>query len=147
MQIRQADQADEKGVCDLWKMLLHFYGKERSEAVFRRSFRYAVSRPGQIQIFVAVMEEKIVGTASLHLGHYSTWNDHWYGHVEDVIVVPACRGRGVGEALIRRIIAAAAELGLGRLELNALADNTAARKMYEKIGFKTDSVSYELPLG
>ena len=88
----------------------------------------------------------MAGTASLHQGHYSTWNDNWYGHIEDVVVDPAYRRCGVGEALVRHIVAVARALGLSRLELNALNDNIPARRLYEKIGFKTDSVVYELKL-
>jgi ribosomal protein S18 acetylase RimI-like enzyme len=146
MRIRRAVAVDEENVCSLWETLLHFYGKEKKGTVLQRSFRYAVSHPAQIRIFVAEEEGQILGTASLHLGHYSTWSDQWYGHVEDVVVAPADRGRGVGEALVRRVVKEASLLGLCRLELCVLVNNESARKLYEKIGFKTDSVVYELPL-
>lgn len=146
VEIRQALQIEEEAVCSLWRQLIDFYHKKVNPSVLRRSFHYALSHSGQVRVYVAVLEGKIAGTASLHMGHYSTWNDNWYGHIEDVIVDPAYRRRGVAEALVRHIAAAAAELGLSRLELNALNENTGARKMYEKIGFKTDSVVYELPV-
>ncbi len=145
MEIRQAVLKEEESVCALWRQLLERYGKKVDASVLHRSFHFAVGHPDQVRIYIAVIDGVIAGTASLHLGHYSTWNDHWYGHIEDVIVDPECRRRGVGEALVRHIVTAAGELGLSRLELNALNDNAGARKMYEKIGFKTDSVVYELP--
>lgn len=145
MEIRQALVKEEEAVCALWRQLMECYQKKVNASVLQRSFHYAVSRPGQVRIYVAVIDGVIAGTASLHLGHYSTWNDNWYGHIEDVIVGPAYRRRGIAEALVRHSIAAAGELGLSRLELNALSENTGARKMYEKIGFTTDSVVYELP--
>ena len=136
--------ADVAEVCRLWQMLLEVYNKNASAEVLQRSFRFAVAHPRQVRVFVAVVEGKIVGTASLHLGHYSTWNDNWYGHVEDVIVDPAYRHQGMGRCLVLQIIEEARREGLSRLELNALADNYTARRMYERIGFKTDSVVYEL---
>lgn len=147
MEIRQAAAGDEAEVCALWGMLLAFYGKKTGGGVLQRSFRYAVNHPRQVRIYVAVVEGKLAGTASLHMGHYSTWNDNWYGHVEDVVIAPEFRRRGAGRRLIMHIIGAAKEEGLSRLELNALAGNAAARLMYEKLGFTTDSVSYELRLG
>jgi len=146
MEIRQARPEDKATVCDLWRQLIEYYHKKADLSILQQSFSYAVEHPEQVRIYVAVVEGKIAGTASLHLGHYSTWNGYWYGHVEDVIVSSFYRRRGLAEALVRHIADAAGESGLRRLELNALSDNTIARTMYEKIGFKTDSVVYELHL-
>jgi ribosomal protein S18 acetylase RimI-like enzyme len=147
MEIRPAKVEDGPAVCALWKQLITRYNKKAEFKTLERSFRFAVGHPGQVRVYIAVLEGEVAGTASLHQGHYSTWNDYWYGHIEDVIVAPAYRRRGVGEALVRHVVTAAGELGLSRLELNALCDNTLARTMYEKIGFVTDSVVYELPVG
>ena len=47
-----------------------------------------------------------------------------------------CRGRHIGELLVRDCIRRAGELGFGILQFNAVvASNTAARHLYEKIGF------------
>ena len=146
MEIRQALQTEEEAVCSLWRQLIDFYHKKVNPLVLQRSYHYTLHHPAQVRVYVAVLDGKIAGTASLHMGHYSTWNDNWYGHVEDVIVDPAYRRRGVADALVRHILFAAGELGLSRLELNALNENMSARKMYEKIGFTTDSVVYELPV-
>ncbi len=46
------------------------------------------------------------------------------------------RGRGVGEALVRDCLRRAKELGFRLLQFNAVvATNTAARRLYEKLGF------------
>jgi ribosomal protein S18 acetylase RimI-like enzyme len=146
MEIRQAKPGDEEAVCRLWTVLLDLYHKKTSPEILQQSFRYAVEHPHKVLIFIVLIEGVVTGTASLHLGHYSTWNDNWYGHVEDVVVDPDYRGRGLAEKLIRHIIAVASEKKLARLELNALAENVAARALYEKVGFTTDSVAYELNL-
>lgn len=146
MEIRPATLQDEAAVCALWGQLVSCYKKKVEPDVLQRSFRYAIAHPEQVLVYVALVEGAMAGTASLHQGHYSTWNDNWYGHIEDVVVDPAYRRCGVGEALVRHIVAVARELGLSRLELNALNENIPARRLYEKIGFKTDSVVYELKL-
>ena len=146
MEVRLATPADEEDVCRLWTLLLDFYKKQASPEVLRRSFRYAVNHPQKVLIFIIMIEGVVTGTVSLHLGHFSTWNNNFYGHLEDLIVDPAYRGRGLAEKLLRQAIDAARENNLSRVELNALNDNEAARKLYEKLGFTTNSVVYELPL-
>lgn len=146
MEVRLARAEDEIEVCRLWTMLLKFYKKNAAPEVLGRSFRYTVKNPKQVMVFVALSEGVVVGTASLHLGHYSTWNDNWYGHVEDVIVDPAYRGCGVATALLEAVIKTAREHNLSRLELYTLNSNNAACRLYERIGFSTDSSLYELEL-
>lgn len=137
---------DQFAVCRLWTMLLNFYNKNAAPEVLERSFRYAVEHPHKVLIFIILIEGVVTGTASLHLGHYSTWNDNWYGHIEDVIIDPEYRGHGLASALVSEALKVAREKKLSRVELNALNDNLPARRLYEKLGFTTDSVAYELPL-
>lgn len=47
-----------------------------------------------------------------------------------------CRGQGVGELLVRHCLKTAAEKGFKILQFNAVvAQNAAARRLYEKLGF------------
>ncbi len=146
LEIRQAVPADEQEVCYLWRMLLQFYRKEASGEILRHTFHYAVNHPEKILVFLALIDGRPAGTISLHLGHYSTWNDYWYGHIEDLIVAPQFRRRGVAHRLLLQIKEAAAQCGLGRVELLVLNDNIPARRLYEQFGFNTDSAVYELPI-
>ncbi len=146
MEIRRATFADEDAVCRLWTMLLNFYNLEARPEVLQRAFRFAAGHPRQLQVFV-ILEEKVVGgTASLHLGHYSTWYDNWYGHIEDLIIDPSYRRRGFAYRLLAHIIEVAGEENLARVELNVLNQNQAAHRLYQKLGFTSSSVVYELYL-
>ncbi|MBW6464178.1 MAG: GNAT family N-acetyltransferase [Dethiobacteria bacterium] len=146
MEVRVAKMEDMEAVCRLWTMLLEFYEKNASPEVMQSSYKYAIEHPHKVLIFIILIEGVVTGTASLHLGHYSTWNNNWYGHIEDVIIDPEYRGRNLAETLLRHVIVAARQENLNRIELNALVDNIPARRLYEKLGFTTDSVAYELPL-
>ena len=51
-------------------------------------------------------------------------------------VAPAARGRGVGEALTRQVIAIAAQRGSHRVIMNSGPQMTGAHALYAKIGFR-----------
>ena len=146
MEVLRAGPAQEQDVLELWARLAESYGKPTYPAVLQESYRYAAAHPEQVQVFVAVEEGRVLGTVSLHLGHFSTWNNHWYGHVEDLYVKPGARCRGVAVKLLQHVLEAAKQEKLGRLELHTLKENRVARGIYEKLGFECSSVLYDLSL-
>jgi GNAT superfamily N-acetyltransferase len=58
--------------------------------------------------------------------------------LEDLYVVDEARGQGLGRALVDGAIARARERGCRRMELDTNEDNTAARALYEGVGFIND---------
>lgn len=61
-----------------------------------------------------------------------------------VLVDPAQRGRGLGEKLVRAVIAEAQERGIRSLTLFVFPDNTPAVTLYEKLGFEHRGASDQL---
>jgi ribosomal protein S18 acetylase RimI-like enzyme len=55
-------------------------------------------------------------------------------------VLPAHRGRGLGEALLRACLQRAAQAGITRVELEAREDNARALALYRRVGFRTEGV-------
>ena len=55
-------------------------------------------------------------------------------YLEDLFVIPALRGYGVGKALLIRLAAIAQERGCGRIEWSVLDWNTPAQEFYKKLG-------------
>ncbi|MFJ6798327.1 GNAT family N-acetyltransferase [Streptomyces sp. NPDC091268] len=80
--------------------------------------------------------------------HAAAGPDRPLGHVSlagsrlgRVLIAPEARGRGLGEALVSLVIERAfGELGLPSLDLGVWAHNTAALRLYEKLGFHTERV-------
>lgn len=63
--------------------------------------------------------------------------------IDDVVVDAACRGRGVGTAILDRLKQLAKELHADSLELMVWSFNAAAMRMYEKAGFTMRSAILE----
>lgn len=66
--------------------------------------------------------------------------------LSDVFVRPEHRRRGVAEALIRDLAATLAEEGTEVLTLEVGADNTTARAVYDRWGFKEEMLTLSVPL-
>jgi ribosomal protein S18 acetylase RimI-like enzyme len=56
-------------------------------------------------------------------------------NVHDVIVLPGHRGRGIAAQMFAAVEAIAVERGACKLTLEVLEGNTAARKLYQRMGF------------
>ncbi len=77
-------------------------------------------------------------------GAFAGWGDiipmarpiYAHGGVLGIGFVPEFRGRGLGRALMGRLLAAAQEFGLKRVQLTVRADNKRAIGLYERIGFR-----------
>ncbi|MFO1315775.1 MAG: GNAT family N-acetyltransferase [Burkholderiales bacterium] len=72
--------------------------------------------------------------------------DGTVGEVKRLYVKPAGRGQGLGERLVRAIVAAARAAGYRELRLDTLAHMADARRLYERLGFVSCPPYYHNPL-
>jgi ribosomal protein S18 acetylase RimI-like enzyme len=63
------------------------------------------------------------------------WSEGLETYLQELYVVPALRGRGIGRALLERTIEVARERGADGIDLNTGETDTAARGLYESMGF------------
>ena len=94
----------------------------------------SVAAPGT-RIFIAENDEKhIVGCTTLCVFETPTGRK---ASVEDVVVLPAYRGQGIGRTLLQRIIDFAKnKLAPIDLRLTSNPTRTEANAMYQALGFK-----------
>jgi ribosomal protein S18 acetylase RimI-like enzyme len=75
---------------------------------------------------------KIVGSLSLVVFRIPTGVRAW---IEDVVVDPVERGRGIGEALTRAALQRAEQEGAKTVDLTSRPSREAANRLYQRVGF------------
>jgi RimJ/RimL family protein N-acetyltransferase len=131
-QIREDDIDDFRAAIDLVAherkhlALLQAPPVEQVRAFVRRNIEN-----GYPQI-VAIGDDKVVGWCNVPPASRAV-----SAHVGDLFMglLPQWRGRGIGEQLLRYGIQAADAFGFVRIELGVFATNTAAARLYRKVGF------------
>ena len=85
------------------------------------------------EVLFALAEGKEVGFA-LFFHNFSTFLGRAGLYLEDLFVLPACRGKGYGKALLKRLAAIAVERGCGRMEWWCLDWNQSSIDFYRAMG-------------
>ena len=65
----------------------------------------------------------------------SVWSEGLEAHLQELYVVPARRGFGLGRALLETTMEMASAAGATGIDLNTGETDTAARALYESAGF------------
>ena len=71
---------------------------------------------------------------AVYFFNYSTWQGRHGLYLEDLYVLPALRGRGIGRRLMVHLARLALERGYGRFEWSVLDWNTPAIDFYRSLG-------------
>jgi ribosomal protein S18 acetylase RimI-like enzyme len=138
--IRPAGEADLPAVGELtaeaYRADGHLAGRE--DGSYAKKLADARPRYQEAELLVAVDGQgTVLGTVTVaHPG--STMRE--IGRSDELefrmlAVSPAARGRGVGEALTRRVLDRAAELGFTAVVLSSSETMRAAHRLYERLGF------------
>ena len=88
-----------------------------------------------VEILLAEYDNKVVGQA-LFFKNFSTFLGKSGIYLEDLYVKPEMRGKGIGKALLDKIISIAKERNYGRVEWSVLNWNEPAIEFYKKISAK-----------
>jgi len=135
-EIREATSKDMSSVLKLIKELAVFENEpdevEVTVTELEQDFKNNL-----FKCYVAVENNIIIG-AALFYNRYSTWKGKTI-HLEDLIVTQAYRGKGVGGALLAKIVEKAKAEKLRRVEWNVLDWNTSAIDFYKSVGAKVFS--------
>lgn len=89
-------------------------------------------------VLVARAGENPVGTATIHPTsdpHRNRWAPDW-AVLRKLAVAPASRGQGIGSLIVQACVQRATDLGSPALALRTMEFMSAARSMYERMGFQ-----------
>jgi len=110
-----------------------------AEALFERMGRYP-----DYKVYVAVVEEQIVGTFALlimdNLGHLGAPS----AVIEDVAVAPQWQGQGIGKRMMQHALRLSGEKGCYKVVLSSNLQRERAHAFYESLGFERHGYSFTL---
>lgn len=136
MALRRAVRADVAEILRLIRALAE-YEKLAHEVVATEAALVETlfgARPAA-EVLLAEEGGRAVGFA-LFFRNYSTFLARPGIYLEDLFVEPACRGKGLGKALLKAVARIAVERGCGRLEWAVLDWNAPAIGFYRNLGAK-----------
>ena len=105
-----------------------------------------ISSTGCHKIYIASIDDSIVGTFALILIQSLTHNGGRSVVVEDVVVDMNFQGKGLGRQMMDYAAKAALQFGGEKLVLSSGKARTNAHEFYEHLGYKKDGYRFALKL-
>ncbi len=121
--------------------LAHIEAESFSQPWSAEDFRRMLEVSDAVYL-VAVMDEEPVGSAGMRILAGE-------GNIDNVVVAPAQRGRGIGSMLIESLLEAGRDRGIRDFTLEVRVSNAPAIRIYEKAGFVSEGIRphfYEHPV-
>jgi GNAT superfamily N-acetyltransferase len=95
----------------------------------------AIARDPNNMLMVAELDGAIAGVFHLTFIQYVAYRGGVVAQIENVVVDPALRGRGLGERMMRWAIDEARRRGAHRVQLTTNKVRTRAHRFYQRLGF------------
>jgi glucosamine-phosphate N-acetyltransferase len=109
---------------------------KKAKAIFK-----TISSDKNYKIYVAELDSKIVGAATIIIEQKFINEGGKVGHIEDVAVRKKYQGKGVGQEVVKALVAYAKKKGCYKTILDC---SDELIPFYEKIGFKRHSNSMRI---
>jgi ribosomal protein S18 acetylase RimI-like enzyme len=146
--VREATHQDVDTLAPLFDAYRQFYERPSNLSLAREFLAARLERAESV-IFLALDGDAAIGFVQLYPLFSSTSAEpgRWW-MLNDLFVVPAARGRGVGRLLMNRARKLAADTDARGLELATARTNVTAQALYESLGYRRDDefLHYELHL-
>lgn len=142
MTIRKARFDDREPATRLWRLLQkthemldkRYQTSDDAEDRWRQDFRDRL-REHLALVLVAEDSDRLIGLLTAQIYHPAPiYKPATMIYVEDLVVEPESRRRGVGRALVDRAIEWGNELGATEVRAGVLAGNRGARVFWDQVG-------------
>ena len=143
--IRELKESDKDRWLELWASYLDFYKSTLSNEQTEFTFKRLINHDQKMYGFVAENENEVIGFTHC-LFRPSTWTETDYCYLEDLFVDSNIRGKGVGRALINRVVELAKEKNSKRVYWTTQEFNKTARVLYDSITSVSEFVQYRLKI-
>lgn len=114
---------------------------KEAKTIFNRMKTYP-----DYKLYIALANKEVIGTFALiimdNLGHKGAPS----GIVEDVVVHPEWRGKGVGKKMMQFAMEQCKERGCYKMALSSNIKREDAHRFYESLGFKKHGYSFIVEL-
>lgn len=95
----------------------------------RSSFLFEITQNNFAYYIVALSGDMVVGYSGM-------WIIMDEAHITNLAVHPGCRKKNIGRNLMLKMIRRSGIIGINRMTLEVRPSNTAARRLYESLGFE-----------
>lgn len=147
MNIARAQIDDLPDLAELFDAYRVFYEQASDLPRAEAFLRDRLERGDAVVFFVRDTANRALGFTQLYPS-FSSVSTAPIWILNDLFVAPEARGLGVGAALLRHARDFARDCGAIRIELTTAHTNTTAQRLYEREGYRMDSVfrRYSLPI-
>lgn len=148
--IRQCCASDEAGFVKLNLQFMREVMEENpywttlkmlSEEEMKAVFHEALTKPQQIIIFVAELDNEIVGYANTWTV-YSIFSGGKALTIDDLYIHTSYRRSGIGEKIMEYLNDFAVKNSYKRIQLHAELENKRAHNLYKKLGFNQEGMLF-----
>jgi len=145
VRIREATEGDLEQILAIYRDAgIETRGMQSLESA-RRVFTRMGSYPAY-KVYVAQSDGRVVGTFALLIMDNLANGGLPSGIIEDVAVLRACQGKGIGKLMMQSALQTCRDHGCYKMALSSNTARTGAHKFYESLGFVRHGVSYRVDL-
>jgi len=145
VRIREATEHDLERILAIYRdARIERHGKKSLE-VARERFKTMASYPSY-KVYVAEADGGVCGTFALLIMDNLANGGLPSGVVEDVAVLRAWQGKGIGKAMMNGALRICRDFKCYKMVLSSSTARTGAHKFYESLGFARHGFSYRLDI-
>jgi GNAT superfamily N-acetyltransferase len=134
MNIREATRADVPLLLSLIRALAQYEKLEHQVVATPEQLAAALFAPDPVAHALIASHEGVAAGFALYFWNFSTFLARPGLYLEDLFVLPAMRGRGIGRQLLVELARRAGARDCGRMEWSVLDWNEPAIRFYESLG-------------